>query len=103
MTKDRKMAARWLQKAAQRGHVRAALVMAERHAGGDGVTRDDAEAYTFLRLHMALAGDKALSAEAAALKEDLERRLTPEQQAGARQKAEAQVATLKEKGGRAVD
>ena len=97
------MAARWLQEAAERGHIRAALVMAERHAGGDGVSRDDVEAYRFLRLHMALAGDKALSAEAAALKADLERRLTPEQQAGARQKAEARVARLKENGGVPVE
>ena len=86
-SEEQTVATSWFRKAAAGGHAGAALEMAGRYARGTGVDKDPVQACVFLLLHMALRDEKTPAAKAKKLMDDLERQLTPEQRAQARQQA----------------
>ena len=86
-SEEQTVATSWFRKAAAGGHAGAALEMAGRYARGTGVDKDPVQACVFLLLHMALRDEKTPAEKAKSLMDDLERQLTPEQRAQARQQA----------------
>ena len=91
---DYREAAKWFRRAADQGHLQAQVNLGMLSALGRGVERDYQEAFQWISLAAARGSQKA-----AKMQRTLLERMTPEQQAEARQQAAAFVAARARKSG----
>jgi TPR repeat protein len=84
--RDYTEAARWYRKAAEQGHADGQLLLGLMYKGGQGVPQDYVEAYKWISLAASRAGidDREKYAEA---REELARKMTPQQIAEAQRQA----------------